>query len=90
MSKTKYYVWLHNRSDKHWTITKIIPIKGAIENEVIHLPILANPIADATSSNDSVYTNGPFPGIPLANIPYRIQQNNKLGKVFANVMPENI
>ena len=46
-----------------------IPIKGAIENEVKHRPMLANPIADATSLNDSVYTNGPFPGIPLAHIP---------------------
>ena len=46
-----------------------IPIKGAIENEVKQRPMLANPIADATSLNDSVYTNGPFPGIPLAHIP---------------------
>ena len=46
-----------------------IPIKGAIEKDVKHLPMLANPIADATSLNDSMYTKGPFPGIPLAHIP---------------------
>ena len=47
-------------------------------------------MADATSSNDSVYTNGPFPGIPLANIPYRIQQLNKPEKLFTKVIPESI
>ena len=64
-----------------------LPIKGANENAARDLPMLANPIAEATSSNDSVYTNGPFPGTPLAHIPYKIQHTinpvNPLAKVIA-------
>ena len=50
-------------------LKKNVPINGAIENDAKDRPILANPIAEPRSLNDSLYNNGPFPGIALANTP---------------------